>query len=61
MCVCVLSVTLSQVLLWWKGGCEGGGSDCGEGWAVVSPPLEFAHAVTALDFAPALSPDGRYD
>ena len=60
MYVCV-GLSLFHMLLWWKGGCEGGGSDCGEGWAVALPPLEFAHAVTALDFAPALSPDRRYD
>ena len=48
------------MLLWKRGGCEGGGGDCGDGWSVSSPPLEFSSAVTALDFAPHLTTDGRY-
>lgn len=38
---------------------EGGTRDCGEGWRVMSTPLECSHAATAVDFAPTTSPDKR--
>ena len=38
---------------------EGSTRDCGEGWRVMSTPLECSHAVTAVDFAPTTSPDKR--
>ena len=59
LCVHLLTTGLHQVLLWRQGGCEGGGGDCGEGWGVMSPPLECTHPVTALDFSPSQMSNGR--
>ncbi|CAI8001653.1 Elongator complex protein 2 [Geodia barretti] len=42
-----------KVLLWKRGESE-------EVWSVQSPPLEFQHSVTALDFSPLPTRDSRH-